>query len=55
MDEMKVMPVVGYAFVPIQVIDEIYSVEKALEIGTMFPELNLPMEVYVPRQGGVQG
>ena len=52
MDEKKNMSMVGYAYVPIQIMDEIYSFEKALEVGTLFPELNLPMEVYVPRQGG---
>ena len=41
------------ANVPFQVLGEIYSFEKALEEGTLFPELNLPMEIYVPRQRGV--
>ena len=52
MNENRVTPVVGYAFVPIQIMDEIYSVSRALEVGTLFPELNLPMEIYLPRQGG---
>jgi len=52
MNENKVNPVVGYAYVPIQIMNEMYSFSKALEVGTLFPELNLPMEVYVPRQGG---
>ena len=32
---------VGYAYVPIQYINDIYSVYDALENGTLFPELNL--------------
>ena len=52
MNEIKAVPMVGYANVPFQVLNEIYSFEKALETGTLFPELNLPMEIYVPRQGG---
>lgn len=37
---------VGYAYVPIQKIDELYSPEVALSNGTAFPELNLPISVY---------
>lgn len=40
---------VGYAFVPIQSFEEMYSPEEALANGTAFPELNLPMSVYGPK------
>lgn len=37
---------VGYAFVTNQQIDDVFSVEKALQQGTLFPELALPFGVY---------
>lgn len=40
---------VGYAFVPKQVLGETYSPEEALCMGTVFPELYLPMDVYGPQ------
>lgn len=40
---------VGYAYVPVQVLNEIYSPEEALANGTAFPELNLPISVYGPK------
>ncbi|MBO5408573.1 MAG: spore coat associated protein CotJA [Clostridia bacterium] len=45
-------PRVGYAFVPPQRLGEIYSLCEALEAGTLFPELNISMEEYVPKQCG---
>ena len=42
---------VGYAFVPIQKFDKIYTPEEALERGTLFPELDLPISVYGPKVG----
>lgn len=37
---------VGYAYVPVQELDETYEPQKALKRGTIFPELDLPIEVY---------
>lgn len=37
---------VGYAFVPIQEFSEIYDTSKALNEGTVFPELNLTVNEY---------
>ncbi len=37
---------VGYAYVPVQILDEIYSVSKALTQGTIFPELDLSIDEY---------
>ncbi len=37
---------VGYAYVPYQQLDAVYSPEEALEAGTFFPELNLTMAEY---------
>ena len=39
-------PRVGYSYVPIQRLGEVYSCEEALKNGTLFPELNLPLGVY---------
>lgn len=36
----------AYAYVPIQRWRKLYSVEDALSRGTMFEELDKPMEVY---------
>lgn len=33
---------VAMAYVPFQFMDEIYDDEKALQVGTLFPELNKP-------------
>ncbi len=40
------MPRVGYAYIPMQSMDETYDPEKALLRGTIFPELDIPMEKY---------
>ena len=39
---------VGYAFVPVQQLGEIYAPEDGMERGTIFPELDLPISVYGP-------
>ncbi len=39
-------PRVGYAYVPMQIMGETYTPEKALMQGTIFPELDLPMGTY---------
>ena len=36
----------AYAWIQIQEIKSIYSSEEALQNGTLFPELNLPLGVY---------
>ncbi len=36
----------GYATVPIQRMGETYTLEVAMREGTLFPELNLPYQVY---------
>ncbi len=40
------MPRVGYAYVPMQVMNETYEPSKGLIRGTIFPELDIPMEKY---------
>lgn len=37
---------VGYAYVPIQYLNDVYSTEEGLCNGTIFPELNLSMCEY---------
>ncbi len=37
---------VGYAYVPIQFLQNTYSTEKALTQGTLFPELDLTIDEY---------
>lgn len=37
---------IGYAFVPEQNFGTVYDTEDALERGTLFPELDLPLGVY---------
>ena len=37
---------VGYAYIPVQVLDEIYPVCEGLCNGTIFPELHLTMCEY---------
>lgn len=37
---------VGYAFVPEQHFGDVYDTDTALERGTLFPELDLPLGVY---------
>ncbi len=45
-NEMKACGKVAYAYVPVQRLDEVYTPAKGLTRGTIFPELDLPMEVY---------
>ncbi len=37
---------VGYAYVPIQQLDKVYSPNVALKAGTIFPELNITIDEY---------
>ncbi len=36
----------GYAYVPVQRMEKVYSPNKALRAGTIFPELNITLEEY---------
>ena len=36
----------GYAYVPVQRLEKVYSPCKAMKVGTIFPELNITMEEY---------
>ena len=44
MKKNEVMP--GYAYVPIQQLDKVYSPNVALKEGTIFPELNITIDEY---------
>ena len=37
---------VGYAYVPVQHLDKVYSPNAALQQGTIFPELNITIDKY---------
>lgn len=37
---------VGYAYVPVQELDSVYSVDSAIRSGTLFPELDLNIDEY---------
>lgn len=38
----------GYAYVLPQMFENLYATEEALKQGTLFRDLNIPMEVYGP-------
>lgn len=38
----------GYVYILPQVFENLYSPEEALQNGTLFRDLNIPMEVYGP-------
>ncbi|MBQ8195340.1 MAG: spore coat associated protein CotJA [Oscillospiraceae bacterium] len=46
--ESKMHPVMreGYAYVPVQKMDKVYSPNNALKAGTIFPELNITIDEY---------
>lgn len=46
MDSLQSYRRVGYAYVPIQRLEKIYSPGKALRVGTVFPELDITLEEY---------
>lgn len=46
MDIMRSERRVGYAFVPNQRMEKLYSPSKAIRVGTVFPELDITMEEY---------
>lgn len=37
---------VGYAYVPMQRMDKLYSPSKAIKAGTVFPELDITIDEY---------
>lgn len=37
---------VGYAYVPNQRMEKLYSPSKAMRVGTVFPELDITMDEY---------
>ncbi len=43
-DQPKFGP--GYAWVTVQYLDKVYSPNKALSAGTIFPELNITIDEY---------
>ena len=45
MDIMKSRRV-GYTFVPMQRMEKVYSPNKAMRAGTIFPELNITIDEY---------
>ena len=46
MDTLQSFRRVGYAYVPIQRMEKLYSPGKALRVGTVFPELDITLEEY---------
>lgn len=46
MEMMKSYRRVGYAYVPNQIMDKVYSPNKAICVGTIFPELDIPIDEY---------
>lgn len=46
MNIMKPLRRVGYAYVPEQRMEKVYPPSKAIKVGTIFPELNIPMDEY---------
>ncbi len=36
----------GYAWVTVQYLDKVYSPNKALKVGTIFPELDITIDEY---------
>lgn len=46
MDKMRPIWRVGYAYVPNQRMERIYSPGKAMRAGTVFPELDITIDEY---------
>lgn len=46
MEMMKPSRRIGYAYVPMQIMDKVYSPNKAICAGTIFPELDIPIDEY---------
>lgn len=45
-EKRDILKQVGYAYVPVQKLDKVYSPKNALKAGTIFPELNITIEEY---------
>lgn len=45
-NELNPMKKPGYSYVPNQRMEKVYPPNKALQAGTIFPELNLTLEEY---------
>lgn len=45
-ESMHTVKRVGYTYVPIQRMEKVYSPNKALREGTIFPELNITIDEY---------
>ena len=46
MNDHKINMRPGYAYVPLQQLDKVYSPNAALKQGTIFPELNITIDEY---------
>lgn len=46
MDMIKFPKRIGYAYVPIQRMDKVFSPNKAMRVGTIFPELDITIDEY---------
>lgn len=46
MDMVKYPKRVGYSYVPVQIMDKVYPPNKAMCVGTIFPELNITIDEY---------
>lgn len=46
MDNNKTPKQVGYAYIPVQRMDKVYSPNKAMKAGTIFPDLNITISEY---------
>lgn len=45
-DMHKPMKCVGYSYVVFQRMEKVYSPNKAIKVGTIFPELNITLDEY---------
>ncbi len=46
MDIMRSEQRVGYAYVPIQRLEKVYSPSRGIKAGTIFPELDITIDEY---------
>lgn len=45
-NNMDMLKKPGYTYVPVQRMEKVYSPNKALKAGTIFPELNITIDEY---------
>ncbi len=45
-NDLNLLKKPGYAYVPFQRMEKVYSPNKALQAGTIFPELNITIDEY---------